>query len=121
MVNWYIVQTFSGFEQKVAETLKDMIQKQKLDDKINEVLVPTHEVTVVKKGKRVQKEKKDSTKVTRVVGLVKSCSPALSRPLHFSFLSLFQINLVSVISPAVGAALASLKTERYGRTAWEVH
>jgi len=58
MVNWYIVQTFSGFEKKVAETLKDMIQKQKLDDKINEVLVPTHEVTVVKKGKRVQKEKK---------------------------------------------------------------
>ena len=58
MVNWYIVQTFSGFEKKVAETLKDMIQNQKLDDKINEVLVPTHEVTVVKKGKRVQKEKK---------------------------------------------------------------
>ena len=58
MINWYIVQTFSGFEQKVAETLKDMIQKKKLDDKINEVLVPTHEVTVVKKGKRVQKSKK---------------------------------------------------------------
>ena len=58
MLNWYIVQTFSGFEQKVAETLKDLIQKKKLDDKINEVLVPTHEVTVVKKGKRVQKEKK---------------------------------------------------------------
>ena len=71
-----------------------------------------------------KKRKKDSTEVTRVVGLVKSCSPALSRPLHFSFffsLSLFQINLVSVISPAVGAALATLKTERYGRTAWEVH
>ena len=58
MINWYIVQTFSGFEQKVAETLKDIIQKKKLDDKINEVLVPTHEVTVVKKGKRVQKKKK---------------------------------------------------------------
>ena len=58
MINWYIVQTFSGFEQKIAETLKDMIQKKKLDDKINEVLVPTHEVTVVKKGKRVQKKKK---------------------------------------------------------------
>mgnify|MGYP000489366401 CR=1 FL=1 len=58
MKNWYIVQTFSGFEQKVAETLKDLIQKKKLDDKINEVLVPTHEVTVVKKGKRVQKKKK---------------------------------------------------------------
>ena len=58
MINWYIVQTFSGFEQKIAETLKDMIKKKKLDDKINEVLVPIHEVTVVKKGKRVQRKKK---------------------------------------------------------------
>ena len=58
MINWYIVQTFSGFEQKVAETIKEMTQKKKLDDKINSVLVPMHEVTVVKKGKRVQKQKK---------------------------------------------------------------
>ena len=58
MINWYIVQTFSGFEQKVADTIKEMIQKKKLSDKINEVLVPIHEVTVVKKGKRVQKLKK---------------------------------------------------------------
>ena len=57
MVNWYIVQTFSGFEKKVAETIKEMVQKKKLDDKINEVLVPMHEVTVVQKGKRVQKQK----------------------------------------------------------------
>ena len=65
MINWYIVQTFSGFEQKVAETLKDMIQKQKLEDKINEVLVPTHEVTVVKKGKRVQKKKMSNIRIQR--------------------------------------------------------
>ena len=58
MINWYIVQTFSGFEQKVAETIKEMVQKKELSDKINEVLVPIHEVTVVKKGKRVQKKKK---------------------------------------------------------------
>ena len=58
MINWYIVQTFSGFEQKIADTLKDMIQKKKLEDQISEVLVPIHEVTVVKKGKRVQKKKK---------------------------------------------------------------
>ena len=57
MINWYIVQTFSGFEQKIAETLKDMIQTKKLEEKISEVLVPIHEVTVVKKGKRVQKKK----------------------------------------------------------------
>ena len=45
MINWYIVQTFSGFEQKVAETLKETIKKKELSDKINEVLVPMHEVT----------------------------------------------------------------------------
>jgi len=58
MINWYIVQTFSGFEQKVAEVLKETIQKKELSDKITEVLVPMHEVTVVKKGKRVQRKKK---------------------------------------------------------------
>ena len=58
MINWYIVQTFSGFEQKVAETLKETIKKKELSEKINEVLVPMHEVTEVRKGKRVQKKKK---------------------------------------------------------------
>jgi len=60
MKNWYIVQTFSGFEQKVADTLKDTIEKKKelFNDKIEDVLVPTHEVTEVKRGKRVQRKKK---------------------------------------------------------------
>ena len=58
MKNWYIIHTFSGFEQKVAETLKDTIKTKLLSDKIEEVLVPTHEVTEVRKGKRVQRKKK---------------------------------------------------------------
>ena len=58
MKNWYIVQTFSGFEQKVAETLKDIIKKQELSEKIDNVLVPMHEVTEVKRGKRVQRKRK---------------------------------------------------------------
>ena len=58
MKNWYIVQTFSGFEQKVSETLKDIIKKKNLEDKIDDVLVPMHEVTEVKRGKRVQRKKK---------------------------------------------------------------
>ena len=60
MKNWYIVQTFSGFEQKVAETLKDIIKQKEelLTDKIEDILVPTHEVTEVKRGKRVQRKKK---------------------------------------------------------------
>ena len=58
MKNWYIIQTFSGFEQKVAETLKDTIKTKLLSDKIEDVLVPMHEVTEVKRGKRVQRKKK---------------------------------------------------------------
>ena len=60
MKNWYIVQTFSGFENKVAETLKDTIKKNEklMKDKVEDVLVPTHEVTEVKRGKRVQRKKK---------------------------------------------------------------
>ena len=60
MKKWFIVQTFSGFEQKVAETLKDIIKKKEelLKDKIEDILVPTHEVTEVKRGKRVQRKKK---------------------------------------------------------------
>ena len=58
MKNWYIVQTFSGFEQKVAGIIKDNIKKKDLDDKIEDVLVPMHEVTEVKRGKRVQRKKK---------------------------------------------------------------
>ena len=58
MNNWYIVQTFSGFEHKVAEKLKETIKKRDLSDKISEVLVPIHEITEVKRGKRVKRKKK---------------------------------------------------------------
>ena len=58
MKNWYIIQTYSGFEQKVADTLKDVVKKRLLSDKVEDVLVPLHEVTEVKRGKRVQRKKK---------------------------------------------------------------
>ena len=58
MIKWYIVQTFSGFEQKVAETLRETVKIKELGEKICEVLVPLHEVTEVRRGKRVQRKKK---------------------------------------------------------------
>jgi len=57
-MNWYIVQAYSGFEKKVADTIKDELKKNNLSEKLEEILVPTHQVTVVKKGKRTKKEKK---------------------------------------------------------------
>jgi transcriptional antiterminator NusG len=58
MKNWYIVQSYSSFERKVANLIKEEAEKAKLDDKIEEVLVPTHDVTEVKRGKRIQRKKK---------------------------------------------------------------
>ena len=58
MTKWYIVQTFSGFEQKVAETLRETVKIKELGEKICDVLVPLHEVTEVRRGKRVQRKKK---------------------------------------------------------------
>jgi len=58
MKNWYIVQSYSTFEKKVANAIKEEAIKAKLEDKIEEVLVPTHNVTEVRRGKRVQRKKK---------------------------------------------------------------
>ena len=57
-MNWYIVQAYSGFEKKVVESIKDELKKHKLSEKLEEILVPTHQVTEVKKGKRTKREKK---------------------------------------------------------------
>ena len=57
-MNWYIVQAYSGFEKKVVETIKDQLKKHNLSENLEEILVPTHQVTEVKKGKRTKKEKK---------------------------------------------------------------
>ena len=57
-MNWYIVQAYSGFEKKVADSIKDVMKKSLMETNLGEVLVPTHKVTEVKKGKRTQKQKK---------------------------------------------------------------
>ena len=58
MKNWYIVQSYSSFENKVAKLIKEEASKAQLDDKIEEVVVPTQEVTEVRRGKRIKLKKK---------------------------------------------------------------
>ena len=58
MKNWYIVQSHSNFENKVAGLIKEEAEKAKISDKIEEIVVPTHDVTEVKRGKRIQRKKK---------------------------------------------------------------
>lgn len=57
MKNWYIVQSHSNFENKVASLIKEEAEKAKIMDKFDEIVVPTHDVTEVKRGKRVQRKK----------------------------------------------------------------
>ena len=58
MKNWYIVQSHSSFENKVAQEIKEEATKADLADRIEEIIVPTHDITEVKRGKRVQRKKK---------------------------------------------------------------
>jgi transcriptional antiterminator NusG len=58
MKNWYIVQSHSSFENKVAQLIKEEAEKAKVEEKIEEIVVPTHNITEVKRGKRVQRKKK---------------------------------------------------------------
>ena len=57
-MKWYIVQAYSGFEKKVVESIKETLTKSKLESHLGEILVPTQEVTEVRKGKRIKTHKK---------------------------------------------------------------
>ena len=50
-MNWYIVQAYSGFEKKVVESITEELKKHKLQENLGEILVPTHQVTEVKRKK----------------------------------------------------------------------
>jgi transcriptional antiterminator NusG len=51
---WYIVHTYSGFEKKVAESLRQRAKAYSLQDHIGRIEIPTEEVVEMKGGKKVQ-------------------------------------------------------------------
>ncbi len=51
--NWYIIHTYSGFEQKVADSLRSRAQAFGFSDKIGQILIPTEEVMELRAGKKV--------------------------------------------------------------------
>lgn len=50
--HWYVVHTYSGHEAKVAATLKQRVESQKLQDKVLDILVPTQEKIEIKEGRK---------------------------------------------------------------------
>lgn len=57
-MRWYVLHVYSGFEKKVAESIKEQAEKKGWADRIGEVLVPTETVVDVQKGKKVESERK---------------------------------------------------------------
>lgn len=57
-LRWYILQAFSGFEQRVAQALLERIKIHGMEDYFGEVLVPKEKVKDVKDGKKRESERK---------------------------------------------------------------
>ena len=55
---WYIVHVYSGFEGKVATTIREQAEANGLDEDILEVMVPTEEVVQMRRGQKVNAERK---------------------------------------------------------------
>jgi len=55
---WYVVHVYSGFENKVAQAIMDLTQTKKIGTKMHDVMVPTEEVVEMKRGAKVQSERK---------------------------------------------------------------
>lgn len=55
---WYAVSVLSNFEKKIAESIRESCEQQGYEDEILQVLVPTEEVIEIRRGKKVQLERR---------------------------------------------------------------
>jgi len=55
---WYIVHAYSNFENKVAESIREQAKQRGLLDHVEEILVPKEKVTEVRRGRKIDTERK---------------------------------------------------------------
>jgi len=55
---WYVIHVYSGFERKVAQSIREQVVQKGLQEEIPEVLVPTEEVVEMRRGAKVNAERK---------------------------------------------------------------
>ena len=58
MSRWYIIHAYSGFENKVRESIQSEAHRMGLDAFVDQIEVPTETVTEIKRGKKVQSDRK---------------------------------------------------------------
>ena len=57
-MRWYIVHTYSNFEKKVAEAIREKAEATGLAERFEEILVPTEEVVEMRRGRKIDTERK---------------------------------------------------------------
>jgi transcriptional antiterminator NusG len=57
-MRWYVVHVYSGFEKKVAESIREQVRQKDMEDRFEEILVPTEEVVEMRRGQKFNAERK---------------------------------------------------------------
>jgi len=56
--HWYVIHVYSGFENKVAQSIREQAAQKGMEDLFEEILVPTEEIVEVRRGAKVNAERK---------------------------------------------------------------
>lgn len=57
-MRWYVIHVYSGFEKKVASSIREQAEQKNMVDRFEDILVPTEEVVEVRRGTKVNAERK---------------------------------------------------------------
>ncbi len=55
---WYVLHVYSGFEKKVAESIREQARQKGMEERFEEVMVPTEEVVEMRRGQKINSERK---------------------------------------------------------------